>query len=237
MYTPSRPEIDHRTMKLIVGVVALTLAPLTSLFTRLSGHLPLASISDSYWQGGTPQSVFIGFLFAIASFLVAYNGRSKGEMALSKVASAAALGVALFPCGCEGHPQIIPGVHYIAATVMFLVLADFCRRFYRRAIAKGYTRAKSRAAVYAACGVFILLSIGVLGFVAVSDKFFGTSLDQRFPTLTFYGEAAALTAFGVSWLMASHVLPWFNRADERFSPLRRENPEDRPAVASQTAST
>src|SRR5262249_26400434 len=106
MMTPRRPEIDHRTLKLIVGIVATGLAGLTSLFAKA----PLTSISASYYEGGWSQGIFIGFLFAIAAFLLAYNGRSATEMILSKVASIAAVCVALFPCGCDGHDQLVPGV-------------------------------------------------------------------------------------------------------------------------------
>src|SRR5262245_44779787 len=86
---PTRQEVDHRTIKLIVGVVALSLATLTDLFARTD----ITSISASYYAGGWSQVIFIGFLFAIAALLLSYNGQSKQEMFLSKVASVAALGV------------------------------------------------------------------------------------------------------------------------------------------------
>jgi hypothetical protein len=76
----NRPEIDHRTIKLIVGGVALGLAPLTIALSPA----PIASISASYHEGGAAQSVFVGFLFAIAALLLAYNGLSRTEMILSK---------------------------------------------------------------------------------------------------------------------------------------------------------
>jgi len=43
---PQRPEIDHRTMKLIVGLIALTLASLTSFFASTA----ITSISASYYE-------------------------------------------------------------------------------------------------------------------------------------------------------------------------------------------
>src|ERR1041385_2165971 len=213
---PSAPEIDHRTLKLIVGVVALSLACLTRLFARTA----ITSISAAYYEGGWSQSIFIGFLFAIASFLLAYNGLSRAEMILSKVASIAGLGVALFPCGCDGHPEIIPYVHGASASVMFLILTYFCYGFFRRARSKGHPQARARAAIYALCGIAILLSIITLAF----DHFSGGALSATIPRLTFYGEATSLSAFGFSWLIASRVLPVVTRQDERFSPLREHNP-------------
>jgi hypothetical protein len=212
---PRRQEIDHRTIKLIVGIVALSLAGLTSAFAATA----IASVSASYYEGGWSQSIFIGFLFAIAAFLLAYNGFSKTEMILSKVASVAALGVALFPCECGTHAALVPYVHGASAAVMFLILAYFCYAFYQRARKKGYPQAKFRAAVYAGCGVAIVLSIVTLAF----DHFSHGALTQSIPRV-FYGESGGLIAFGISWLTASRTLPLVTREDERFSPLRADNP-------------
>jgi predicted transporter len=213
---PTRQEIDHRTIKLIVGIVALSLAPLTSFFASTR----IASISASYHEAGWSQSIFIGFLFAIGALLLAFNGQSKTEMLLSKTAAIAGLGVALFPCKCETDIDRIPHLHGIFATMMFLILAFFCYEFFKRARAKKHTEATARAGIYAVCGVAILASILVLAM----DKFSGGSVQEILPRLTFYGEAAALLAFGVSWLTASKVLPGLTREDERFSPLKATNP-------------
>ena len=211
-----RQEIDHRTIKLIVGIVSLSLAGLTSAFATTT----ITSISASYYEGGWSQSIFIGFLFAIAAFLLAYNGLSLIEMILSKIAASAALGVALFPCECGGHPALVPYVHGASTALMFLILTYFCYAFYKRARQKGYREANVRATIYACCGVAILGSILVLAF----DHFSGGELSQRIPRLEFYGESVGLIAFGISWLTASRTVPVLTRQDERFSPLREANP-------------
>lgn len=213
----ARPEIDSRTIKLIVGLIALGLAPLTS---ALSPSV-IDSISASYYEGGWAQSIFIGFLFAIAAFLLAYNGCSWIEMALSKLAAIAALGVALFPCVCGTHSPPIPWAHGVASALMFGILAGFCLIFYRRALDKPYPQARHRARVYAVCGLAIVLAIGVIAL----DWLLDGALARTIPRLVFQGEATALAAFGISWLTASHILPWINHADERFAPWREHNPE------------
>lgn len=211
-----RPEIDHRTMRMLVGVIALSLANLTAWFAQV----PLESISASYHEGGWAQAVFIGFLYAIAAFLLAYNGLSRPEMLLSKVAAVAALGVAMFPCRCKAHDEIVPYVHAVSAAVMFAILAWFCWVFYLRARQKGHSEALARATLYAACGLVIVASIVVLGL----DSLSGGRISEVIPRLTFYGERAALMAFGVCWLTASRILPVITRSDERFSPMRDTNP-------------
>lgn len=215
--TPKREEIDHRTIKLLVGLIALSLPYLTSFFSGSS----ITSISASYYEGGWSQSIFVGFLFAIAAFLLAYNGQSTGEMVLSKIASVAALGVALFPCRCGDRDEIIPHVHAISATAMFLVLAYFCYLFFQRARRKGYGQARARAVIYALCGITILLSM----LVVACDGLSGGVLSAKVPRLTFYGERAALLAFGISWLTASRVLPVLTREDERFAPWSDRTPQ------------
>jgi hypothetical protein len=213
---PKRLEIDHRTIKLIVGVVAISISPLTSVLAKTR----IDSVSQSYFENGWSQSVFIGFLFAISALLLAYNGYSKTEMVLSKVAAFAGLGIVLFPCSCgrPGGPAFNP--HYFFAGVMFVILAFFCYAFSQRARAKRRTTAARRAAIYMACGIAILLAIVILGINGLAHDPF----KDTFPRLTFYGEALGLVAFGISWLTASRVLPFITSEDERFSPLRATNP-------------
>jgi hypothetical protein len=221
--SPRRHEIDHRTIKLIVGVVAISIAPLTSVLAKLPN---IASVSESYYKGGWSQSIFIGFLFAIAALLLGYNGYSRTEMVLSKVAAFAGLGVVLFPCNCDQPadklpPQTValPAAHFIFAAIMFLILAYFCYGFLQRARAKPSGPAHTRAIIYAICGTLILVSIVVLAVNGLTS-----SLQRSFPRIVFYGEATALIAFGVSWLTASRVLPVLTTPDERFSPFRATNP-------------
>ena len=217
---PKQEEINHLTIKLVVGLIALSLAPLTSFFAKSS----ITSISASYYEGGWSQSIFIGFLFAIAAFLLAYNGFSRPDMVLSKVASVAALGVAMFPCECANLSELVPPahgisavtVHGISATTMFLILVYFCHSFYRRARSKGHPQAKVRAGIYVFCGVAIVVSILTLSF----DNLFCGILSSKVPRLTFYGEATGLIAFGISWFTASRVLPLITKQDERFSPFK-----------------
>ena len=111
--------------------MALSLASLTNFFVLPKA--PLASISAWSSEGGWSQSIFVGFLFAIAAFLLAYNGFSRTDMVMSKLASAAALGVAMFPDRCDNRLEVVPYVHWFSAATMFLILVYFCYSFYQRA--------------------------------------------------------------------------------------------------------
>lgn len=215
--TPARPEIDHRTIKLVVGVIALALPFLT---WALAGH-EITSISASYYETGPSQSVFIGFLFAIASFLLGYNGRSQGEMIFSKVAAVAAICIVLLPCDCDGRPGSTERYHYLSAATMFAILIFFCYGFFRRAREKGHAQGRHRAIVYLSCAIVMALSILTIGGDVLSNGALSARLGSL---LTFWGETLALVAFGISWLLASHVVPVLTRQEERFSPFRDANP-------------
>jgi len=206
--SPKAPEIDHRTIKLLIGFIAISLAHLTSLFAKST----ITSISASYYEGGWSQSIFIGFLFSIAALLLAYNGESVKEMIPAKIAAVAALIVALFPCKCDIHTEIVPYVHGISAAILFLILAWFCYVFCERAWRKGHFEARRRAFIYAVCGLLIVTVIGVL----TSNHFLHGAISKQIPRLTFYGERTGLIAFGVSWFTASRILPGLARKDERL---------------------
>lgn len=214
---PRRPEINHHTLKLIVGFVALSLPGLTNW---LAGGR-LTSISESYHAGGSAQTVFTGFLFAIAAFLFAYNGRSATEKKLAKVAAIGALGVALFPCCGDGTGAWQPKAHWLAAAALFLVLAKFCHIFWQRARTKPDAEAQRRAVLYAVCGIAMIAAIGTLAIDAAFAKVF----TRRLATFTYHAEAAGLYAFGLSWLAASKTLPWVTSGPERFVPFRAVNPD------------
>ena len=203
---PRRPEIDQYAIKFLIGVIAISL-PLTE-FALTSGSI--TSISASFWfePGVWPRNIFVGFLFAISAFLLAYNGKSETEMWLGKAASLAAAGIAMFPCGCgDPNHEIIPHVHVISAGLMFFVLACFCGIFFVRARRKGHLQANVRAGIYALCGIGMVASI--LLFIASSGK------DGE--ALVFWGETVGLVSFGISWLTASRVLPAITRPSERES--------------------
>lgn len=203
--------IDYHVLKLIVGLVALGIAIATSALTPL----PLESISASYHAGGSARDVLVGSLVAVGAIMLAHNGADRREMKLSKVAAVAAFGVALFPCDCGADPELAPSVHYLAAAVMFIVLAAFCWVFYLRARAKRSTHARVRAVLYAGCGVAIILVVATLG----ADFLSGGMLRARVTQLVFYGEWVGLSSFGASWLLASRTLPFVTAAapDDRVA--------------------
>jgi hypothetical protein len=201
-------EIDHRTLKLMVGVVALFLASATSFLSSDS----IGSISQAHCYGGWARDIFVGSLFAIAAFMAAYNGYSNREMLLTKATALAAIGVAWFPTRCGVQGETLPGAHVAFSIIMFSTLALLCRIFYQRARSRNLPGSNRRAVLYAVCGILIPVSMGVV----VIDAFLGRAISAHIPRLEFYCEQVALVAFGVAWLAASHLLPWITAPEERW---------------------
>jgi hypothetical protein len=201
---PRRPEIDQYAIKFIIGAIAFSLPWIEIALTAGS----ITSISASFWwdAGPWPRNILVGFLFAIAAFLLAYNGLSEIEMWLAKVASLAALGIAMFPCDCgdPGH-EILRHVHGVSAAAMFAVLTAFCYIFMRRARAKKHRKAQWRAAIYSLCGVGMLVSIALFVIQAVTKR----------EVLILWGETLGLVSFGISWLTASRMVPLVTEPGER----------------------
>ena len=220
---PAKEEVSSHILKLMIGVIAISLALITNLFTKVE----LWSISESYWAGGPSRTIFLGFLFAIAALLFAYNGKSIKEMVMSKIAGIAAIGVAMFPCDCEckaKRPELAPceivsSAHFIAAAAMFVILIYFCYTFYARALKpkEGQTEiskeAKFRAFIYAACGLTIIAVIIAVLYDALTHG----SVIAMWNTFIFYAEATGLIAFGVAWLVSSRTLPLITADFERYS--------------------
>ncbi|OOG49132.1 hypothetical protein [Rhodanobacter sp. C01] len=208
-------EIDHLTIKLWVGTIAVLLPWLVRF---AAGHV-LPSVSGSYWAGDWPRNFFVGALIAIAALISAYNGDRPLDLVMAKVAAVAAAGTSLFPSDPTKivWPRCHATLHYVAGGVLFVILTYFCIAFFRKARMKSAREAKRRMGVYLLCAVAIMGAIAILLIDIVLDMLLHNDwLDTHFPWLFFYAEAAALTAFGVSWLTASHVLPYLNAPEERY---------------------
>ena len=206
---PERAEINYHTSRLIVGIIALTLATITSLLTKN----PLNSISAAYWEPGPSHVVFIGFLFAIAAFLLAYNGHNTLDMILARIAAIAAVGVAWFPCNCGPNSELgAQTLHLLSAGAMFLVLAYFAYGFFQEASKKRRNpkpedgRPTPRAAIYGICALAILVAIAAFVLPIVIR----VPTSDIFPNYVFVWEAVALHAFGAAWLVASRRVPGLN---------------------------
>ena len=201
-------QIDHRVIKLLIGVIAVFMA---FFMQSVAGEI-LKSISESYHSRG--RDWLVGLLFAVAALFLSFSGENKFERILTIVASMLAAIVAIAPCECGRPPGVLSGLHFPAAAGLFTILGYFCWRFRRTAKSKitRYPEARNRVRVYTICLAGMLLC----GLMAVAYVLPGNSLDARFPNYVFWMEGLGLVSFGLSWLAASRTLPIVTNSRERF---------------------
>jgi hypothetical protein len=209
---PRRPEIDQHAIKFIIGAIALSLPAVETILTSFQ----IDSISGSFWWPSPidpsstflvlwPRSILVGSLLAIAAFMLTYNGTTEFEMWLTKIAALAACGVAMFPCDTDLPPvKLFQHVHLPAAITMYAVLTAFCLIFLLRARHKIFPEAKVRVVIYGVCTIGMVASIAFISFAS-----------KDHPKRVLGGETGGLVAFGISWLTASHILPFINNKAER----------------------
>jgi len=189
---------DYRALRLLMGVIALSMP---FVVRALAGE-SLSSISASYYTAA--RDAFVGMLFVVGAFLWAYNGHTPSEATASKVAALAALCVAVFPTTCSDcQVTLVSWVHYIAAVVLFSILAYFCLGPFRERT-KGQPGKKGRRAkIYFICGWVMVLCMvaAVLAKLVLSPEL----MDRL--EITFWAEATALVAFGVAWITAGKFIP------------------------------
>ena len=201
-------QIDHRVIKLVVGLIAVFLA---FFMQAVSGEL-LRSISESYHHRA--RDWFVGLLFAVAALFLSFSGENKIERALTIFASLFAAAVAIAPCECDRPPAALSVLHFPAAAGLFAILGYFCWRFRKTATSKivRYPEARTRVHIYTAClgGMLCCWLMAVAYLVAKKP------LDARFPNYVFWLETIGLVSFGFSWLAASRTLPLITNSRERF---------------------
>jgi hypothetical protein len=197
---------DYQVSRFVVGIIAFALPIVVSFISW-----PVSSISASYWTGARDE--FVGMLFIVGAFLMAYNGHTTGQSRASKVASLAAILVALFPTNCNTcNINPIAIVHYCSATTLFSILAYFCLGpFSKKADDKEKggksKKARRRKIIYKICGIIMIVCLVTVG-ISLAAKI-GSEV-----RIIYWAEAVALAAFGVAWMTASKPIKFLAEEGE-----------------------
>ena len=196
---------DYRLLRLLVGVVALTLPVTVSIISADQ----LSSISASYYSEA--RDVFVGQLFVVAALLIAYRGHSEFQNWVSNLAALAAVGIALFPVPATNQVfSPAAAVHYGSAAVMFGILAWFCLVPFLHRTRRGGTKKRRRARIYRLCGWGILLSMGA---IITAMTLLPAEIRERWEMI-YWLESIALWLFGLAWMTAGKVIPYLSEPRE-----------------------
>ncbi|MBO6506662.1 MAG: hypothetical protein JJ850_01255 [Kordiimonadaceae bacterium] len=208
-------QINHKTMRQIVGGIALFLAFFTYWLSDV--YWPVNSISATYWTNS--GDLFVGSLIVVGFFLAAYNGKHGRDLEyyISKVAAVLAVFVALFPTDIEctadqvttgqACPVFAPStwidaitgflgtsadvIHYVAAIPLFICLVVLLWFFSKRAKEKGHP---GRALAYRILAIAMIAGMAIIYGIV---HFWLVRSDA-----IFWVEGWALMTFGIAWLLA-----------------------------------
>jgi hypothetical protein len=220
-------QFNKYTLRCLLGVVAITL-PFLEYFWITNKQI--TSISASFWWHDLvlARNIFVGFLFIVSSIALAYKGK-RYETWLARIICISAILVAMIPCECTTEKNLYNcptsretywgTIHLYAAGILFLCLTLFCRVF-RKNTLKFRDRTNNkihphrRIFIFNLCSIGMATSICLFIYYLVYKKDDLVILDYHIPVI-LVGEFIGLVSFGLSWLIASRVLPWFSSNEER----------------------
>jgi len=211
---PTQPIFDYRTLRLLVGVIAFALPFVVTIIASES----LPSVSASYFSEA--RDLFVGLMFIVSAFLLAYNGHSIPQAIASKVAAVAAACVAIFPTSKTCEPSTWVSItHTASAVVLLSILVYFCLGPFRKNTWGMGGRKRLRVIVYVGCG---LVMIGAM--LAGAYGMFVLGCDEREESrIIYWVEAIALVAFGVAWFVAGKWLRFMVDGDEELRFFQQEH--------------
>jgi hypothetical protein len=202
--------LSYRQLRLYVGLIGVLLPLVLVIANWIDGYGLQPSLSGYYY---TPmRNIFVGALWGIGVFLVAYNGYDRADGIITNIAGGSAIAISLFPTTPNNpavHQVVIGDLHLTFACVAFAMLAVMALRFanheptpgglpfgkafgYAFGFAREATAGTPRWAVitYRVCGLTILVCIAL---IYPGSRVYGYSL--------LILEWILLTAFGVSWFI------------------------------------
>lgn len=223
-------SFNYLALRTLVGVITLALPYVVLIKSNFhySGLGIPTSISATYHLFA--QDVYIGMMFIIGAFLFAYKGHEKKDLWYTNVASLAVIVTALFPADCGdgwikaklgdeplscgmNNIELLSDIHLGAATVLFIILAYMCFKPFQVGTRHQNGKAGLRSKIYIGCGsVMVLAMVTAFTFDLVPAL---NSYKTEWK-ITFWVEYFALTAFGVSWLVAGKYFKLIADDNERL---------------------
>jgi len=165
----------------------------------------LPSISATYYMNSV--AIFMMLMGAASVFLIFYQGYDLTDARISKIAGVGGLVLSLFPVsyGSTVHnflqlPMYITNVLHLTGAIMFFAGISWMMLFQFTKSAKDIEKGSRKALrnkIYKVCGITMIAGL-IAGFGGA--RIFG------FSPCIYFGEAIALWAFGVGFLVKGNVL-------------------------------
>ncbi|NTV17753.1 MAG: DUF998 domain-containing protein [Chlorobiaceae bacterium] len=203
--------ISYKLLRRAVGVIGVAL-PIVLVLGKYLFEGPGIQDSISGYYYTVMRDVFVGSLWAIAIFLMAYKGPQKKDDFCGNLACICAIGVALFPTSpgpdATGQQALIGKFHLLFAGGFFSTLAYFCIVLFCKTDQNRQPTSRKflRNRIYKICGCLIIGCIILIGVFK--------SLLQESPVRNlepvFWLESLAIWSFGWSWFTKGEGIGFVN---------------------------
>ena len=223
MKLPEKEDIikSYYRQRRILGYLGLIFAVLLALGAANPNVILEPSISHFFHT--LLRDVFAGVLFAIGTFLIAYEGYTPDEKewisdrTLATIAGIGAIGIAIFP---NQHSGAVSGtiirelmgvgpaavIHYTSAIMFSVALTVFCFAKFSR------TSNLRNRRIFKRCGYVMIfgcvISIGASTIKGLEIEPFAGFINEW--SVVFWGEAITIWAFAFSWLIKGKFERHFN---------------------------
>ncbi len=202
MTNPNPPDqslvLSYLGLRKAIGIIGTALPFVLALGKVVLGSPGIQPSMSAYYYTKMGD-VFVGSLCAIAVFLMSYRGYDIRDRVAGILACIFGVGIALFPTTEAGKDITFVGrLHYLCAATFFLTLAYFSLMLFTETGSPGLETPQKlkRNTIYRVCGWTILACVAL---AALGGQLPKDSPWQKLDPL-FWFEAAAVVAFGVSWL-------------------------------------
>jgi Mn2+/Fe2+ NRAMP family transporter len=197
----SQHTYSYLALRKAVGWIGVLL-PFVLMFGVLltnKGEIIQESVSHYYYTN--MRNVFVGAICAIALFLFFYSGYNKWDDWAGNLAGLFAVGVSWFPTTDVGPTTLIGKIHFICATLFFLILATFSLFLFTKKSMNPTPRKLTRNKIYIICGIAMIACL-----ITILIYYNFTYDDESKSCFVFWAETIALIAFGISWLIKGGTL-------------------------------
>lgn len=196
----NRQLVSYRTLRRVIGILGVSLPIVIALGCLALGECDGFLDSISAYHGTVMRNVFVGILFTVGWFLFSYRGYERKDDVVGDLGCLFALGVAIFPSTAE--TAWIRIVHYVSATLFFLILAGFSLFLFTKSGGTATPQKQRRNNIYLTCGVTMLVCIAL---IPLYNLFLDDSAIAVFHPV-FWLETLALWAFGISWMTKGELI-------------------------------
>lgn len=200
---------SYLTLRKTIGLLGTLLPFVLYLGAVIIFQTGMESSISSYYHTGM-RDVFVGTLFVIGFFMFSYKGYDRADDIAGDLCFIFAVGTALFPVAPDnpvsGDARVIGYIHFAFAALLFLTLSYFSLFLFTKTDKKqSPTRKKlQRNKVYQVCGYTMIICLVLIGiYYLLPDK---VSSPMEVCNPIFWLEAAAVVAFGISWLIKGETL-------------------------------